>query len=123
MLRTYKDLIAWQKAFALCREVYTATRSFPSDERFGLTAQSRRSAVSIPSNIAEGYARGMTGDYLRFRGIAAGSLAELETQLLLAKELGFASPDSLDSVLMLTAEADRILSALIRALSEKGAKQ
>ena len=82
MLKTYKELIVWQKSFRLCTQLYKITRAFPSEERFGLTSQIRRAAVSIPSNIAEGYGRGTTPDYIRFLWMANGSVAELETQLL-----------------------------------------
>lgn len=119
MLRTYKELVAWQKAFSLCTRVYAVTRAFPSDERFGLTSQIRRSAVSIPSNIAEGYGRGTTRDYVRFLWNANGSLCELETQLLLAKELAFGQVAELSHALDDLAEEERVLSALIRSLEEK----
>ncbi len=77
----YEDLIAWQKAYALVLRVYQLTKDFPADERYGLTTQMRRSAVSIPSNIAEGFGRHSRDDYLRFLDIALGSTYELETQL------------------------------------------
>jgi len=86
----YKDLIAWQKGMDLVVAVYGLTKAFPSDERFGLTAQVRRAAVSIPSNIAEGYSRKGKRDYLRFLEIALGSANEVETQLMAAMRLGFA---------------------------------
>ncbi len=119
MLKTYKELIVWQKSFRLCTQLYQITRSFPADERFGLTSQIRRAAVSIPSNIAEGYGRGTTRDYIRFLWIANGSLAEVETQLLLSRELDFLSQDHADAALESVAEVERILAALIRSLEEK----
>lgn len=121
MLRTFRDLIAWQKGFALAKRVYELTRGFPREERFGLTAQIRRAAVSVPSNIAEGYNRGTRPDYIRFLWMANGSVAELETQLLLAADLGYARPDALDLLNALLAEEARILPALIELLQEKSA--
>ena len=89
MLKTYKDLKVWQKAYDLCLNAYRITAAFPKDERYGLTSQIRRSAVSIPSNIAEGYGRKSRADYIRMLYIAYGSVCELETQTLLARDLGF----------------------------------
>jgi len=88
-VRSFRDLLVWRKARALVRNVYTVTRAFPADERFGLTNQLRRSAVPVPSNIAEGYGRGQRRDYVRYLQIARGSLFELQTQLLLAGDLGY----------------------------------
>ena len=114
--RHYRDLIAWQKAMALSRQVYVLTENMPPDERFGLTSQMRRSAVSVPSNIAEGHGR-LTDRSLRaFLGIARGSLYELETQILLAADLQFLKRDAADAVLQQTAEVARILHGLLRTL-------
>lgn len=122
MLKTYKELVVWQKAFELCRRVYQVSAQFPPDERFGLIAQIRRAAVSVPSNIAEGYGRGSRSDYIRFLWIANGSLAELETQLLLAKALGYDPRSEFDLIVEGVAEVERMLKALIRSLKEKGMK-
>ncbi|GMU38670.1 MAG: four helix bundle protein [Phycisphaerae bacterium] len=84
-IRTFKDLAAWQRAMALCKEVYALTRLFPDTEKFGLTAQIRRAEVSIPSNIAEGYGRRNLQESIRFLNIAHRSLGEVETQVLLAQ--------------------------------------
>ncbi len=89
-VRTHKDLQVWKEAMKLAKEVYTLSARFPKEEVYGLSTQLRRSAVSIPSNIAEGAARSSTKEFIQFLYIALGSLAELETQLLLAKELGLA---------------------------------
>ena len=89
MLRNYKDLKVWQKAYQLCLEVYKITKPFPSEERYGLTSQIRRAAVSIPSNIAEGYGRRTTGEYLQSLYISYGSICELETQILLSRDLDY----------------------------------
>ena len=87
----YQDLIAWQKAIVFVKLVYAATANFPPGERYGLTSQMRRSAISIPSNIAEGQGRTTPGEFRQFLGQARGSLYELETQIVLASELGFIS--------------------------------
>lgn len=84
MLKNYKELNVWQKSYALCLKIYGITTKFPNAERYGLTSQIRRSAVSIPSNIAEGYGRETTADYIRMLYISYGSVCELETQILLA---------------------------------------
>lgn len=88
-IKTYRDLIIWQKSMTLVTEVYTITTSFPACELYGLTNQMRRCAVSIPSNIAEGYGRNSTGDYKRFLQISVGSLFELQTQLEIAFNLKY----------------------------------
>jgi len=102
---------------SLALEVYRATASMPSDERFGLTSQLRRSVVSIPSNIAEGYARGTTQDYIRFLRIARGSLAEVQTQIELGCKLGMIRES--EQTTELIAETDRVLQGLIRSLETK----
>ncbi len=91
MKRSHHDLQVWQEGMSLAKDIYTATSSFPKDEVFGLTSQMRRSAVPVPSNIAEGAARGGKREFLQFLVISRGSLMELETQLMLAEELGYLS--------------------------------
>jgi four helix bundle protein len=113
-IRTFRDLIAWQKAMALAKMIYQQTATMPPSELYGLTNQMRRSAVSIPSNIAEGHARQSRMDYLRFLKIARGSLAELATQLELATSLMMISENSTLNELL--AETDRVLQGLIRSL-------
>jgi four helix bundle protein len=93
-LRAYKDLRVWQAAMDLVVQIYRATDAFPSDERFGLTSQLRRAVVSVPSNIAEGHATGSDGSFGRYLAIAAGSLAEVETQVEVARRLGFLPNDA-----------------------------
>jgi len=88
-LRTYRNLEVWQKAIDLVESVYQLTKLFPSDERFGLTSQIQRAAVSIPANIAEGYGRKHKTEYRQFLSIAYGSLSELETQIIIAGNLGY----------------------------------
>jgi four helix bundle protein len=117
-VNSYRDLIAWQKAMDLVVAVYQATEPFPQREMFGLTNQSRRAAVSIPSNIAEGQGRGSTKDYVHFLRIARGSLQELETQLILAERLGYLAEPLLQSLLSQSCEVSRIVAGLIRSLNE-----
>ena len=93
-MRNYRELVAWQVAFQLARRVYQVTEGFPKAEAFGLTSQMRRSAVSVVSNIAEGAGRSTKRDFAQFVTVARGALNELETQYLLAKELGFCDGDS-----------------------------
>ena len=88
-VKTHKDLDVWKKAMSLVKEVYELTARFPKEETYGLVSQIRRAAVSIPSNIAEGAARNSSKEFIQFLYVSLGSLAELETQLLLSKELGF----------------------------------
>lgn len=116
-IRTFRDLIAWQKAMDLCRLLYQITQSMPRDERFGLTMQIRRAAVSVPSNIAEGYARQSTLDYLRFLKTARGSLAEVSTQFELATSLNMISESRPAAQLLV--ETDRVLQGLIGAIQRK----
>jgi four helix bundle protein len=115
----FKELIVWQKSIALVKSIYSLTRGFPQEEKFGLISQIRRSAVSIPSNIAEGQARRTTGDFIRFISTAEGSLAEAETQLIIAVELGFCSNEQTVSEFALMLEIRKMLNALRRRLSEK----
>lgn len=122
VVRSYQDLLVRQKSFRLSIDVYRLTRGFPDDERFGLRSQLRRAAVSIPSNIAEGYSRGTTRDYIRFLWMSNGSLAELETQLLIVRELGLAETGTLDSARAALSEIARMLKALIRALDRRKTK-
>jgi four helix bundle protein len=116
----YKDLVAWQKSMDLVVAVYAASARFPSDERFGLTAQVRRAAVSIPSNIAEGYSRRTRPEYVRFLDIARGSANEVETQMIIAVRLGFPLPGDSQGILESVQEVQRILKGLVGSLrSEK----
>lgn len=115
---TYQNLIVWQKAIELSFQIYKLTENFPKNEQFGLTSQMRRSAVSIPSNIAEGRLRGSTKEFRRFLLIAFGSGGELETQLLLALRLGFIEEKDTrytESKVLLS-ETMKILNALIKKL-------
>ncbi|HXE89519.1 MAG TPA: four helix bundle protein [Terriglobales bacterium] len=122
-LHSYEDLIAWQKAVDLVAEVYRATKSFPRDEVYGLTAQLRRAAVSIPSNIAEGQGRLSTGEFKQFLGHARGSLYELNTQLRIAEKLKYLSRKDADALTSHSAEVGRILNGLMSSLGDRGASE
>ena len=111
--------MSWQKARGLAKEIYLLTASFPVDERFGLVSQMNRAAVSIPSNIAEGYGRATTQDYLHFLRIARGSAFELETQLVLAGDLGLCAPTEVARITKILQESIRLLQGLIAALERK----
>lgn len=119
MLKNYKELKVWQKAYQLCLDLYKITAAFPNDEKFGLTSQIRRAVVSIPSNIAEGYGRKTTTDYLRFLYIAYGSTCELETQVMLSKDLDYMDSKPVKSILGKTNEVERMLKSLIKSLENK----
>ncbi|MCD0458644.1 four helix bundle protein [Roseiconus lacunae] len=113
--RDFRELIAWQKAMEMVTEVYRETRRFPKEEVYGLTSQLRRAAVSVPSNIAEGQGRLTKGEFRQFLGTAKGSLAEVETQILIAGNLGYLnnSQPLIDRV----SEVARLLNGLLRSLT------
>ena len=115
-LRSYQELICWKKSMALVTEVYRYTQRFPHDEIYGLTSQVRRAAVSIPSNIAEGQGRLTQGEFKQFLGYARGSVFEVETQLLIAHDLGYLKTDSTQALLDRVREVGRILSGLLASL-------
>ncbi|MDA1169412.1 MAG: four helix bundle protein [bacterium] len=114
---SYKDLIVWQKSIDLVAELYEFTKKFPREEVYGITSQMRRSAISIPSNIAEGRNRGTKKDYLNFLRIAYGSGAELETQLVICKRLSSISDLDYKKVDALLNEVMRMMNAMIRKLN------
>ena len=117
-VNSFRDLIVWQRAIELVAECYKLSMEFPDAERFGLTNQLRRSAVSVPSNIAEGHGRGSTKAFLNFLWIANGSLSELETQIILSTKLGFISKESAIRCLQLVEEVGRMMTGLRRALEK-----
>jgi four helix bundle protein len=119
MLRNYRELKVWQKSYQLCLDVYRVTKGFPGDEKYGLTSQIRRAAVSIPSNIAEGYGRKTTPDYVRSLYLAYGSNCELETQISLAADLGYLKPQEREKLQGDITELERMLKALIRSLEKR----
>jgi four helix bundle protein len=108
----HRDLVVWQKAMGLVREVYRATRTFPSDEMYGLTGQIRRAAVSIPSNLAEGHGRNSRREFRQFIGQARGSLTELETQLEIARDLGHLARAQAAELLSRASEVGRMINGL-----------
>ncbi len=115
----YKELLVWQKGMLLAKGVYGLTTSFPADERFGLVSQLRRAAISVPSNIAEGQARQGTREFLQFLSHASGSLAELETQLLLSIDLAYCKKGDVDEVSALIGELQKMIAALRRSLESR----
>ena len=115
-LQSFRDLEVWRRSIDLVEAIYRASSAWPADERFGLTSQVRRAAVSVPSNIAEGAARQGTGEFLQFLSIAKGSLAEVETQLILAERLGYLPATAGASLLTSAAEIGRMLAGLTRSL-------
>jgi len=117
-IRSYRDLLIWQKGMALARQVYAMTRAFPGDQRFGLTVQMRRAAVSVPSNIAEGQARHGKREFVQFLSHAEGSLAELDTQLALAIDLGSRTADAQGSVAAV-AELQKMIASLRGKLADR----
>ena len=119
VIRSYRDLVVWQKAMSLVELVYRIAKSFPDDERFALVSQLKRASVSVPSNIAEGYGRHSTSDYIRFLQIALGSLYEIETQLELSVRLKFILSDEVKEALDLCSEIEKMLVALVLTLRTK----
>lgn len=117
-IRSYRDLLAWQLSVRLAVAVYRATDQFPSTQRFGLTAQLQRAAVSVPSNIAEGHGQGSRGAYMRSLGIARGSLKEVETQLEIAHQLRFLDDAKHAELQDLCDRISRLLTNLRRALAK-----
>lgn len=119
MLKNYKELQVWQKAYQVCLEIYRLTKSFPQDERYGLTSQIRRAAVSVPSNIAEGYGRKTTNEYIQALYIAYGSTCEIETQTLLVGDLKYIDKEELQKLMVDIGDVERMLKGLINSLQRK----
>lgn len=115
----YRDLLVWQKGMALAKRVYQITRAFPAEERFGLMAQMRRAAVSIPANIAEGQARHTTGEFIQSLSHAEGSVAELDTQLTLSADLEFCRVEQVADAFGVIAELRKMLNSLRRKLESR----
>lgn len=122
MLRNYRDLKVWEKSYNLCLEVYKLLKKFPVEERYGLSLQMRRSVVSIPSNIAEGYGRKGKQEYIHYLYVAYGSYCELETQLLLTSDLGYIEKETFEKIFEQAREVERMLKALIDSLDKKSLK-
>jgi four helix bundle protein len=115
-VKSYGELIAWQKAMDLVELVYKATKCFPSDERYGLTTQLRRAVVSIPSNIAEGQGRGPTKEFVHHLAIAYGSLCEVQTQILIAKRLDYLQGHDCDQLMNISNEVGKLINALSNSI-------
>ncbi|WP_280164091.1 four helix bundle protein [Rhizobium sp. RU36D] len=118
-INSYRDLKVWQRAMDLAVETYELTKAFPRDEVYGLVSQIRRSATSVPANVAEGYGRQMTGAYVHHLKIAQGSLKELETHLILSSRLNLISADRVEKVITLSEEIGKMLRSLIRSLQDE----
>ena len=117
-MKSYRDLIVWQKSMNWVTLVYSILESFPESEKFGLVSQIKRSSVAIPSNIAEGYGRNYKKDYARFLQIARGSLYECQTQIEIAVNLGFIKREQIQEVSDLSIEIEKMLNSLINKLQE-----
>lgn len=119
MIKDFKDLIVWQRAMELVTEVYRLVKKLPNEERFALSDQIRRSAISIPSNIAEGQGRNSTKEFIHFLSIAKGSKAELETQLLLCVKVNYLTNLEIKTFTTLIQEVGKMLNALQKSLKTK----
>jgi four helix bundle protein len=120
MVRSFRDLAVWQKSMQMAVAVYRLTQEFPREETYGLTSQMRRSAISIPSNIAEGHGRLGSNEYRQFLGIARGSNFELQTQLELARKLGKGDPNILQEAEGLSHEVGKMIFGILEAIKDKG---
>jgi len=118
-IRSYRDLRVWQEGIALAEACYLLTKRFPKDELFGMTSQIRRAATSVPANIAEGYGRDSTGEYIQFLRVSQGSLKELETHLALSSRVGLVADSETKSVLEECDRLGKMLHRLIRSLQSR----
>lgn len=117
-IRSYRDLGVWQKAMELVTEVYQRTQSFPKEEMYGLTSQLRRAVISVPANIAEGWGRNMTKEYIHFLRIARSSLLEVETHVIISQNLNYQNNETIEIILQKTQEISRMIKALINSLTK-----
>jgi four helix bundle protein len=118
MVQSFRDLIVWQRSMQLTVAIYRLTQNFPHEEMYGLSSQIRRAAVSVPSNIAEGQGRQSTGEFRQFLGIARGSNSELQTQLEIARALGFGNSKLIDEAESLSHEVGKMLFTLLETLKD-----
>ena len=118
-METHKDLRVWQQSIEMVTSIYKMTMTFPKDEVFGLVSQMRRAAVSVPSNIAEGYARGSDGEKLHFLRISSGSMSEIETQLMLSVNLGYIGQDAYDILAEQITSVWKQLNSLISSVKNR----
>lgn len=121
-VRNFRDLLVWQKAMELCESVYLITKGMPKEELFGMVSQIRRSAISVPSNIAEGHARDSSAEFKHFLSIAKGSLAEVETQLELSYKFKYVPENDFRQIQLKAAEVSKMLGSLHRQISQKTKK-
>ena len=117
-MNSYRDLLIWQRGMALVTYVYSLTKLFPKDEQYSITSQIRRSAVSIPSNIAEGFGGHHKQDYLRFLEIARGSLYELQTQLEISKNVNYLNKEELTKTIEMCNELEKMLNSFIKTIAQ-----
>jgi four helix bundle protein len=119
MVQSFRDLLVWQRAIQLSVAIYRLTKDFPREELYGLSSQIRRAAVSVPSNIAEGHGRLGTGEYRQFLGVARGSNFELQTQLEIARALGFGDSKLLDEAEGVSFEVGKMISGILSTIKKK----
>jgi len=115
-INTFKDLLIWQKGMDIVLDIYKIVASFPAEEKFGLTSQIKRCAISIPSNIAEGWGRNSSGSYAQFLKIARGSLLELETQIIIANKLSLLKENEFEKLSNIITEESKMLNAFIKKI-------
>ena len=118
MINDFKDLKIWQKGITIAEKCYFLTRTFPKDELYGIVQQIRRSAISIPANIAEGYGRRYTKEYIRFLNISVGSINELETHLILSERVELCPKQEVDTIISSLQEESRMITSLIKKLEK-----
>ncbi|MFN5309443.1 MAG: four helix bundle protein [Candidatus Kapaibacterium sp.] len=118
-VKNYRELIVWQKSINLAKKIYACTQPFPKEEMYGLVSQMRRASISIACNIAEGQARNTTGEFKQFLGISKGSLAELETMLILSSEMNFLTEENLQTLSKDCEEISKLLNGLLKSLSTR----
>ena len=123
MVRSFKELVVWKRAYELALEVYSSSGRFPRSETFGLVVQMRRAAVSIVSNIAEGYGRGHRNEYIQFLRMAYGSSGELETQRMLSKDLGYLSEEKFERGSTLLLEVQKMLASMLRKFDSESQRR
>lgn len=118
-MSNFRNLIVWQKSMTLVTKIYNTTKKFPSEEQFGITSQIRRSAISIPSNISEGFGRNSDKEYLRFLNISVGSLFELQTQLEISKNIQYLTDEDFNLLYEDSREVERMLVSFINKIKER----
>ena len=118
-MESYQELEVWQKAINLVTEIYKTTRTFPKEKIYALSSQTQRAAISIPANIAEGWGRNMTKEYIQFLRIARGSLLEVETHMIISKNLNYVNEQILESILQKTKQINKMINSLIKSLTKK----